>query len=1005
LIVLTFNLNIKSMKKITLLTAIIFSIPILAQVLSGANSSIEEPQLLAGQYTNTGAATIHYNLVNEANKPLIRSISMGSAFGFIRAYIPHNRSISNLIHRDFEGVSNSNSETIYKDDFKFEAEEILSSELSITEIFPGQIGEDLTVDWFEIKNIGDTPYVKSQDGSLFYDDESADATTADLINGIDEIQPGESVIILITDTPSDVDDFIAVWGPVIDLADIAIGTTDGSGLGGGGDSVVIWLGDPSTSIPLITGTYPDTETNDGQSYDLELNEFSVIGNANEAVQTYTLGGSSENVPNIGSPGNGIPFETLEVQFETSFISIAEDGTSVTARVSISSAPIYDVLVDVILVQGGTAIEGVDFTFPTSQTILFSENSGITQEITFDILNNMNDNSDVFFVVELQNIRNSFLGDNELFSVYILDDDTVVPEADLSVLGLEYNTSYTVTDDGTAEIVTYDATSQRLFVSNATKIEIIDFSDPTALASFENIDITSIGAEVQSVAAKNGILAAAISANEKTDNGFVLLTDINGNNPVVLEVGALPDMLTFTPDGTSIVVANEGEPNDDYSIDPEGSVSIIDIRGGLEGTTQADVRHVNFTEFNGQEVMLNANGIRIYGPNALASQDFEPEYIAVSSDSQTAYVTLQENNAYAIIDIPTAAIVEVFSFGLKDHSLPENSLDLSDETDFIFNAAWPVKGMYMPDAISFYGVGGIDYIVTANEGDSREYNTFEEEQKIDDSDYVLDSSVFGATEILELETNLAEINVTNASGDIDGDGDFDEIHIFGGRSFSIFEAATGVLVYDSANDFEVIIAADPVYGAIFNASNSNNNLKNRSDNKGPEPEGVLVQEINGSFYAFILLERIGGVMVYDITDPNAPVFLAYVNNREVTPGGDEMGDLGPEGLVYISEEESTNGIAYLLVANEVSATLSVIALENIVLRTQDINTIETSFKMYPNPASNLVFFSIPDTYSVYDVLGNLLTQVNDAASINVKALPIGIYFVTNSNKNTKKLLIK
>lgn len=902
--------------------------------------------------------------------------------------------------------TNSSSEALYIDNIVFEGEPVVVvPELAITEIFPGQSGADLTSDWFEIENIGATPYVSAQDGALFYDDESADASTADLINGIDEIQPGERVIVLITDALSDVDEFMAVWGPVIDITDVQIGTTDGAGLGGGGDAVVLWLSDPSATMPIATGMYPDTNNNDGQSYDVELGAFSEAGNANNAVVTYANAGSSGNVPNIGSPGNGTPYETLEVQFDTSFISTSENASSITASVSISNVPLplFDVSVEVNVRQGGTAVEGLDFMTPPSQTIVFSDDSA--QEITFDILDNGIDNSDVFFVVELQNVTNAFVGENRLFSVYILDDDTEVPAGDDTVLDLGYDVSYQVDPDGTAEIVTYDFESQRLFVTNDTSIEVLDFSDPTNITSISSIDITVFGASVQSVAVSNGIVAAAVSAEEKTDNGVVVLTDINGANAVTLEVGALPDMLTFTPDGTRIIVANEGEPNDDYSIDPEGSVSIIDVTGGLSGTTQADVSSVLFTAFNGQEATLNANGIRIYGPNATVAQDLEPEYVAVSGGSDIAYVSFQENNAYAVIDIATASVLDIFSFGLKDHSLPENSLDVSDETDFIFNASWPIRGMYMPDAISFYSVGGVDYIVTANEGDAREYDTFEEERKIDDDDYILDPAIFSNTEILELETNLAEINVTNASGDIDGDGDFDEIHVFGGRSFSIFNAATGSLVFDSANDFEVITAADPVYGAIFNASNSNNNPKNRSDNKGPEPEGVLVQEINGSFYAFVLLERIGGVMVYDITNPNSPLFIDYVNNREATPGADEMGDLGPEGLVYVSEQESPNGTAYLLVANEVSATISIIALDNVVLGTQDNKVLDGDFKMYPNPAVAKVFFDTPNTYTLFTVMGVKISEVKDAKSIDLSGVSSGIYIVQNKEGNSKKLIVE
>ncbi len=877
--------------------------------------------------------------------------------------------------------------------------------MEITEIFSGQAGADLTADWFEIKNTGTTAYVAATDGDLFYDDEFADPTTADVIQGITEIQPGGTAIVLVTADTADITTFTNVWSHVIDLTGVQVGNTDGAGLGGGGDTVVLWLGDPATTMPIATGTYPDTTANDGQSYDVELAAFSVVGNANGAVQTVDFGGANGDVPNIGSPGNGLPATASAIiNFDQSFISVSEDATQATVTLTITEAPTANAIVDVALVPGGTAVSGTDFTFTTIQSITFPAGSAADQSFTIPLINNTNDNADVFFVLGLGNATNATTGNTDLFSVYILDDDTIVPAGDNTPLDANFLTSYTVDENGTAEIVAYDPINQQLFVVNNTVINILDFNDPSNITELDIADITPVGASAQSVAVNGNLVAIAIANNDETGNGFVAFSDTLGNEtPVIVEVGVLPDMLTFTPDGTKLLVANEGQPNGDYTIDPEGTISIIDVTGGLSAIDQSDVTSINFNAYDGQEATLNANGIRVYGPNANASQDFEPEYIAISDDSATAYVSLQENNAYAIIDIATATVTNVKSFGLKDHSLPQNSLDTSDETDFIFNASWPIKGMYMPDAIAFYSVGGVDYIVTANEGDTREYSTFEEEVNI--SDLNLDPSVFSATEILSLDSNLGAINFTSASGDSDGDGLYEELHVFGGRSFSIFEAATGTLVYDSGNDFEVITAADPVIGAIFNASNDNNNPKNRSDNKGPEPEGVLVKEIDGEFYAFILLERVGGVMIYNVTNPAAPQYLQYINNREATPGGDAMGDLGPEGLAYVSAEESATGTAYLVIANEVSATLSIISLDNVVLGTEDFTVTNNGFKIYPNPSNGTVFFNIPDTYSVYDMLGREILVLENAASMNTTAMNAGTYIVKNSNGATQKLLVK
>ncbi len=877
----------------------------------------------------------------------------------------------------------------------------LPAELLITEIFPGQEGTDLTADWFEIKNHGGSAWVSGTDPDLYYDDESADATTADLIQGLTDIQPGESVVVLVTDNTTDITAFQNVWGEVLDLSGVEIGFVDGAGLGAGGDTVNLWLGDPLASSPFETASYPDTAANDGQSYDVDLSAFSVVGNANGAVETLAQGGSSGTVPNIGSPGDAPQSTQVQLAFVETVVSVNENAGSISIEVSPSVAPTNSPTVDVSLMMGGTATEGSDFTFSTT-TLTFASGSTAAQTINIPIIDNATDDSSVFFVLELTNPVDANLG-NSVIPVYILDDDNEVPATDDTVLDINYLTSYTVDQSGTAEIVKFDAATQRLYVVNDTKIEIIDLSDPTVPSTISNIDVTAFGAGAQSVDVKNGLVAIAVAANVETDNGFVVFTDVDGNNAVQVEVGVLPDMLTFTPDGNSVVVANEGQPNSDYSIDPEGSISVIDVTVGLSGISQANVTNINFNAFDSQQATLVSNGVRIYGPGATVSQDLEPEFIAVTEDSQTAYVALQENNAYAIIDLTTNTVTDIKSFGLKDHSLPENTLDVSNETDFIFDASWPIKGMYMPDGIATYNMSGINYLVTANEGDAREYNAFEEERNISDADYILDPAVFQNIEILELESNLGKINVTSASGDANGDGLFEEIHVFGGRSFSIFNGDTGDLIYDSGNDFAHITAADPTYGPIFNASNSNNSFKNRSDNKGVEPENVIIQEIDGSFYAFIILERIGGVLAYDVTNPNAPVFLEYENSRGAVPGAAASGDLGPEGIVYIAPENSGTGKALLVISNEVSATLSIFELSNIILSNPDFDFDTLDFKVFPNPVDALLEINKIGDYTVYDLTGKMILQEQNTSQVNVQNLSKGVYIIKNEQGNSLKFI--
>ncbi|MCA1992355.1 MAG: choice-of-anchor I family protein [Coleofasciculus sp. S288] len=399
---------------------------------------------------------------------------------------------------------------------------------------------------------------------------------------------------------------------------------------------------------------------------------------------------------------------------------------------------------------------------------------------------------------------------------------------------------------------------------------------------------------------------AVENADKQAPGTVAFYDIDGNFLNAVTVGALPDMLTFTPDGKKILVANEGEPssyNQPDSVDPEGSLSLIDISKGVLNLTQSDVTTADFTAFNSQQSTLIAEGVRIFGPNATVAQDVEPEFITVSSDSKTAWITLQENNAIAVLDIESGQITDIKPLGYKDYNLPGNGLDASDRDSAINIQNWPVLGMYQPDAIASFTINGETYLITANEGDSRDYDGFSEEERI--RNLSLDPNTF--PNALKDNTALGRLQVTTTLGDPDGDGDFDDLYAFGARSFSIW-TAQGNLVFDSGDQFEQITAAQ--VPSLFNSDGTSDTFDTRSDNKGPEPEGVVTGVINGRTYAFIGLERTGGVMVYDVTNPTSPAFVQYINSAS---------DIAPEGLTFVSADESPTGKPLLVVSHEVSQT--------------------------------------------------------------------------------------
>jgi 2',3'-cyclic-nucleotide 2'-phosphodiesterase (5'-nucleotidase family) len=238
------------------------------------------------------------------------------------------------------------------------------------------------------------------------------------------------------------------------------------------------------------------------------------------------------------------------------------------------------------------------------------------------------------------------------------------------------------DEGAAEIVAHDPNSQRLFVvnSNSATVDILDIADPSNPTRTAAIDVSAFGAGVNSVDVYEGIVATAVENQDPQAPGSVVFFDTDGNVLNSVTVGSLPDMVTFTPDGNKVLVANEGEPSDDYTNDPEGSVSIIDVSNGVDNLTQGNVATASFAPFNGKAEALRNRGVRIFGPNASVAQDLEPEYIAPTADSSRAYISLQENNAMAVVDLNTATVLDVLPFGVKEHLRGDTLLSQFDVTN-------------------------------------------------------------------------------------------------------------------------------------------------------------------------------------------------------------------------------------------------------------------------------------------------------------------------------------
>ncbi|MFC5590147.1 choice-of-anchor I family protein [Sporosarcina soli] len=483
--------------------------------------------------------------------------------------------------------------------------------------------------------------------------------------------------------------------------------------------------------------------------------------------------------------------------------------------------------------------------------------------------------------------------------------------------------------GGTEIMAYDEALKRAFVTNGavSGIDILSFESLksgqfTKVRSIKRVFLSEFGienvADITSIASHptKDLVAVSVVSNPKTDPGYIVFLSKEGEYITHVQVGSLPDMVTFTSDGTKAVVANEGEPSDDYAVDPEGTISIIDVMKEPADFT------VNTLTFEGvaldDKVRVNSKGTVL--------QQLEPEYVAISADSKLAYVAMQENNAVATVDLVAEKILHVKGLGVKDHSLPGNELDgkRNDETKL---ERLPLLGFYMPDAIDTFTAGGKTYILTPNEGDARDYEAYSEEAEIGDiADKIqLKAEHYGGFTQEELDQLVADglfdemkkTKITLEQG-MAADGSYEALYSYGGRSFSIFDADTMELVFDSGSEFEKITAE--ALPEFFNTDNEEIAYDKRSSAKGPEPETVVVGAIDGKNYAFIALERVSGIMVYDLTNPSKPEFVTFISSRDYSE--DIKGDVSPEGLRFISADQSPTSHALLAATHEVSGTVAI-----------------------------------------------------------------------------------
>ena len=511
------------------------------------------------------------------------------------------------------------------------------------------------------------------------------------------------------------------------------------------------------------------------------------------------------------------------------------------------------------------------------------------------------------------------------------------------------------DGGIAEIVQYNAENDKIYLVNGKTgtldiVSVSNYNDTDELAttfdeSADRIDIRQMIADnssqfpagfeygdVTSVALNSGLdrIALAVQHADYSKNGAIVIADYEGKFVAAYEAGVQPDMVTFA--GNIALSANEGEPREGYgtgAIDPTGSVTAVDI-----SAANPAAKTITFEKFDAQRAALVEDGV-ILKKGAAPSVDLEPEYIAASGTK--AYVALQEANAIATLDLESLEFTAVNGLGFKDHSVQGNGLDMRKDDKAEIKTE-NVYGVYMPDGLATFTAGGKTYLVTANEGDAREWGDYENTTN--------DLTIDGEDKV-EVLINREHDGLEEGKH-----------YLLGARSFSVWDTEDMSLAFDSGDMIESYIAASGDYAAYFNCSNDDVELDSRSRKKGPEPEAVNVQTIGGKTYAFIALERQGGVMMFDITDLENVEIVSYANSRDYA--ADMAGDVAPESVAFVPAADALNGKNMLVVANENSGTIAIYSMESEAKTYEMHQTFVKAPEEAVTPADHLIIWSVYGT---------------------------------------------
>jgi len=533
------------------------------------------------------------------------------------------------------------------------------------------------------------------------------------------------------------------------------------------------------------------------------------------------------------------------------------------------------------------------------------------------------------------------------------------------------------DAGAAASLSWYGEAKQALVANraANRVDVLSLSTPASPQRIAQIDAsgdaaTALGHALGQVSAvavfdafgsvtdKDRIAVTVLGIAVDAPGAVAIYNASDRSLITVLATGVGPGAVSFSQDGQFVITADAGEPAADYSVDPEGSISVVNLSPvptPPATTAPPSISVLGFAEFNVTGITPIPTtsreseilpGVRVIEkpaplPVATRAQDFEPKSVSTGVNAR-AYVSLQKNNAFATVALLPARIESILPFGTRDYNVPGNSLEASDLNNPPVLRNQPVKGYFQPGAIAVFRNNVEVLILTANTGAPRVLPSFDERARV--ADLTLDPVVFPNAAELQQATNLGRLQVSATEGNaaatstVPADADHEALLAYGTRSFSIFRV-TGTIANDSANDFERITAER--LGSNFNsAANANGSGGSRSDDSGPAPSALALGQIDGATFAFIGLHEVGGIMVYALDNNlltprfidykternfNVPVATADTNGDGFADTNPEVGDLGPDSMVFVPISASPTADSLLIVGNSVSGTTSVYAV--------------------------------------------------------------------------------